>query len=251
MPAGEGHSTARLALVTGASRGLGAELTRQLAAMGIHCIVTARTVGALEALDDEVRKAGGHPLTIVPFDLEKNIDAIDALGAELHQRYGRLDFFFANAATLGVLTPAAHLEPKTWQQVMTVNATANYRFIRSLDPLLRQSEAARAVFITCSQGSMAEAYWGGFAASKAALERFAQCYALETAKTNISVDIIDPGPMPTRLRATAFPGLQDQNPLALTSAAGCVLGRLGLTGATSGSADISAPYPAPHGRKQG
>jgi NAD(P)-dependent dehydrogenase (short-subunit alcohol dehydrogenase family) len=213
----------RTALVTGASRGLGAELVRQLAQNGFHCIATARTIGALEALDDDVRKAGGLPLTIVPLDLSKDHDALDGLGAELQQRYGKLDVFIGNAATLGALSPVGHTDPKKFDYVMAVNVTSNYRLLRSLDPLLRQSHTGQAIFMTCSQGSKAEAFWGSYAASKAALERLVECYAHEIRNTAMQVNLIDPGSMPTKLRADAFPGLKQDDHGAISAAAAKII----------------------------
>ena len=202
----------KIALVTGASRGIGAAIAKQLGAEGAQLIITARTVGGLEEVDDAVRDAGGLPAQLAPLDLASADREFDQLGAHIYERFKRLDLFIACAAMLGPLSPAGHIDPKSWQDVIAVNLTANYRLIRSLDPLLRQSAAAKAVFMTCGQGSMAEAYWGAYAASKAGLERLAACYALETKKTVIDVRTYDPGPCATKLRASAFPG-EDQSKL--------------------------------------
>lgn len=195
----------RVAVVTGASRGIGRACALGLAAVGAQVIAVGRTQGALEALDDEVRGLGRDPLTLVPLDLREG-DGIDRLGAAIHERWGRLDVLLAAAGVLGVLTPVAHLEPQTWEQVITVNLTANYRLIRSLDPLLRQSEAGRAVFLTSGVASAPRAFWGAYAASKAAMEVLVRTYAEEVAHTPVRVAVVNPGPMRTKMRAQAYPG---------------------------------------------
>lgn len=202
----------KIALITGASRGIGAALAKKLGREGAQLVLLARTVSGLEAVDDAVRAAGGPPAVLVPIDFRTADSEFDQLGAQLYERFKRLDMAVANAAMLGPLSPLGHIDPHVWQDVMTVNLTANFRLIRSLDPLLRQSGSAKAVFMTCSQGSMAEAYWGAYGASKAGLERLAQSYALETKKTPITVQIFDPGPSATKLRSEAFPG-EDQRAL--------------------------------------
>lgn len=194
----------RLALVTGASRGLGAAIARRFAAEGAHVILAARTVGALEELDDAVQALGGAA-TLVPLDLLEH-DQIDALGAALYQRFGRLDILVGNAGMLGELSPIAHTEPKVWDRVLSLNLSANYRLIRSLDPLLRQSDAGRAIFVTDAAGRNAEPYWSAYAASKAALETVVRMYAGEIALTKVRANLIDPGALRTGLRAQAFPG---------------------------------------------
>ncbi len=199
----------KIALVTGASRGIGAAVAKQLGIESAQLIITARTVGGLEEVDDAIRDAGGLPALLAPLDLAAADREFDQLGAHIYERFKRLDLFIACAGTMGPLSPVGHIDPKNWQNVIAVNITANYRLIRSLDLLLRQSTATRAVFMTCSQGSMPEAYWGAYAASKAGLERLAECYALETKKTSINVRTYDPGPCATKLRAGAFPG-EDQ-----------------------------------------
>ena len=170
----------------------------------------SRTPGALEEIDDKVRAAGGRA-TLVPLDLADG-GAIDQLGGALAQRFGRLDVLVAGAAELGTLSPLGHLEPRALERVMTVNATANYRLIRSLDPLLRASDAGRAIFVTCAQARAGKPFWGGYAASKAALETLVMAYAAETRRTALRVNLIDPGALCTRLRAQAFPG---EDPLKL------------------------------------
>lgn len=194
----------RIALVTGASRGIGASVARALARAGAHVIAVARTVGGLEELDDSIRAAAGSS-TLVPLDV-KDYAGIDRLGAALHERYGKLDVLVGNAGVLGVLSPLGHIEPKVWDDVMAVNVTANWRLIRSMDPLLRASDAGRAVFISSGAASKATAYWGPYAVSKAALELVARTYAAETATTPVRVNLVNPGPIRTKMRASAIPG---------------------------------------------
>jgi NAD(P)-dependent dehydrogenase (short-subunit alcohol dehydrogenase family) len=168
----------------------------------------SRTPGALEEVDDRVRAAGGRA-TLVPLDLAEGA-ALDRLGAALAERFGRLDVLVGNAAELGPLSPLGHVGPQAFERVMTVNATANYRLIRSLDPLLRAAEAGRVVFVTCAQARAGKPFWGAYAASKAALEALVLAYAAETRRTTVRVNLIDPGPLRTRLRATAYPGEDPQ-----------------------------------------
>jgi NAD(P)-dependent dehydrogenase (short-subunit alcohol dehydrogenase family) len=200
----------RIALVTGASRGIGSASAIALAKAGAHVILTARTVGGLEETDDEIQKAGGTA-TLVPMNL-RDSEAIDRLGASIYQRWGRLDAFMGNAGVLGQLTPLAHLEPKTFQEVMEVNVIANWRLIRSLDPLLRASDAGRVVFVTSGAARKHTPYWGAYAMSKAALEMLALTYAAECEVTSIKVNLINPGPMRTAMRKKAMPG-EDPNTL--------------------------------------
>jgi len=200
----------RVALVTGASRGIGRAAGVALAKAGAHVILVARTVGGLEEADDEIQKAGSTA-TLVPLNLRDG-DAIDRLGASIFERWGRLDGFFGNAGVLGQLTPLAHLEPKTFQEVMEVNVTANWRLIRSLDPLLRLSDAGRVLFVTSGAARKHTAFWGAYAVSKAALESMALTYAAECEPTNIKVNLINPGPMRTAMRKKAMPG-EDPNTL--------------------------------------
>jgi NAD(P)-dependent dehydrogenase (short-subunit alcohol dehydrogenase family) len=194
----------KIALVTGASRGLGKAVALALARAGAHVVALARTVGGLEELDDAIKKEGGGA-TLVPADL-RDFDALDRLGAALHERYGRLDVLVGNAGVSGNLSPLGHVEPKDWDEVIAVNITANWRLIRSLDPLLRQAEAGRVVFITSGRTYKAAAYWGPYAVSKAALEMLARTYASETATTQVKVNLFNPGPIRTRMRAKAMPG---------------------------------------------
>ena len=202
----------RITLVTGASRGIGYASALALAEAGSHIIAIARTQGGLEDLDDAVTKAGGE-CTLVPMDI-RQFDGIDQLGGIIHERWGRLDGFLANAGMLGDITPAPHVEPKTFDDVFAVNMTANYRFIRSLDPLLRASDAGRAVFLTSGVASSRRAYWNTYAASKAALEAFVQSYAKEVEVTNLRVNLLNPGATRTAMRAKAMPG---ENPDTLPS----------------------------------
>jgi len=200
----------RIALVTGASRGIGRATAIALAGLGAHVVALARTVGGLEELDDEIKKKGSSA-TLVPLDL-RDFDALDRLGASLYERFKKLDVLVGNAGQLGTLSPLGHLDPKTWDEVFAVNVTANWRLIRSLDPLLRASDAGRAVFITSSVTYHARAYWGLYAASKAALEMLVRVYAEETAKTRVKVNLFNPGPIRTRMRAKAMPG---EDPMTL------------------------------------
>jgi NAD(P)-dependent dehydrogenase (short-subunit alcohol dehydrogenase family) len=194
----------RVVLVTGASRGIGRAASLALAGAGAHVIAVARTVGALEELDDDIQKAGGSA-TLVPLDV-KDAPALDRLGASIHERWGRLDGFLGNAGVLGVLTPLAHLEPKVFQNAFDVNVTANWRMIRSFDPLLRASDAGRALFVTSGAARKHNAYWGIYAATKAALESLVLTYATEIDNTNIKVNLLSPGPLRTRMRVQAMPG---------------------------------------------
>jgi NAD(P)-dependent dehydrogenase (short-subunit alcohol dehydrogenase family) len=194
----------RIALVTGASRGIGRAAAIALASAGAHVILVARTVGGLEETDDEIQKAGGSA-TLVPMNL-RDFDAIDRLGASIFERWGRLDAFLGNAGVLGQLTPLAHLEPKTFQEVLDVNVTANWRLIRSLDPLLRLSDAGRVLFVTSGAARKHIAFWGAYALSKSALEILALTYAVECETTKIKVNLLNPGPMRTLMRKKAMPG---------------------------------------------
>jgi len=194
----------RLVLVTGASRGLGRASALALAKAGAHVIATARTAGGLEELDDEIRADGGEA-TLVPLDLRDG-DAIDRLGAEIHRRWGRLDGFFGNAGLLGVLTPLAHLDVKVWDETLAVNLTANWRMIRSLDPLLRQSDAGRALFVTSGAVRNCRPFWGTYSITKAGLEALVRTYAAEMKSTAVRANLLEPGPMRTAMRAKAMPG---------------------------------------------
>ena len=202
----------RVAVVTGASRGIGYALAKRLAAEGAHIIALARTVGGLEELDDEIKAAGGSA-TLVPADI-RDFDALDRLGAAIHERWGKLDVLVGNAGVLGKLTPLGHLEPKVWDEVMAVNVTANWRLLRSLDPLLQRSDAGRAVFVSAGAVHKGVAYWGAYSASKAALESLVKTYANETAATSVRANLLNPGPVRTAMRAKAMPG---EDPGSLTT----------------------------------
>ncbi len=196
--------TDRIALVTGASRGIGAATALALAAAGAHVIAVARTIGGLEELDDKIRDIGGAA-TLVPLDL-KDTDGIVRLANALGERYRKLDVLVGNAGILGPLSPLAHVEPKAWDEVIAVNVTANWHLIRCMDALLQNSAAGRAVFLTSGAAASAKAYWGPYAVSKAALEILARTYAAENVKTGLRVNLFNPGPIRTRMRATAMPG---------------------------------------------
>ena len=194
----------RVTLVTGASRGIGYAAAIALAKAGSHVIALARTQGGLEDLDDAIRAAGGEA-TLVPMDL-KQPDGLDQLGSIINERFGKLDGLLSNAAQLGEIAPAPHVALKTWDAVMSVNLTANYRLIRSLDPLLRASDSGRAVFVTSSVAASRKAYWSAYAASKAGMEALVQSYANEVGPTNLKINLVDPGRTRTQMRAKAMPG---------------------------------------------
>jgi NAD(P)-dependent dehydrogenase (short-subunit alcohol dehydrogenase family) len=200
----------RIALVTGASRGIGRATALALAQGGAHIVAVARTVGGLEELDDGIRAFGGSA-TLVPLDL-KDYAGIDRLGLALHERFGRLDVLVGNAGILGPLSPLAHVEAKAWDEVMAVNVTANWRLIRAMDQLLKFSDAGRVVLISSGAAASAHAYWGPYSVSKAALETMARTYAAETATTPLRVNVFNPGPVRTRMRAQAMPG---EDPMTL------------------------------------
>ena len=194
----------RIALVTGASRGIGRAVAVGLAREGAHVVLLARTVGGLEEVDDEIRAFGGTA-TLVNLDLKQS-DKVDALGPTLYQRWGKLDILVANAGVLGPLSPLPHITGDAWNEVIEVNLTANWRLIRSLDPVLRRSEAARAVFVSSGAALAKNAYWGPYAVSKAGLEALVKTYAHEVASTPIKVNLLNPGPVRTTMRQRAFPG---------------------------------------------
>jgi NAD(P)-dependent dehydrogenase (short-subunit alcohol dehydrogenase family) len=195
----------RIALVTGASRGIGAALTVQLAAAGAHIVAVARTVGALEELDDRIKEAGSSA-TLVPLDM-KDQAGIARLALALNERYRRLDVLVGNAGVLGTLSPLDHVEPKDWDQVMAVNVSANWQLIRCMDALLRRASAGRAVFLTSALSWHGRAYCGPYAVSKAALNMLVQTYANETSSTPVRVNAFNPGPTRTRMYATGWPGV--------------------------------------------
>jgi NAD(P)-dependent dehydrogenase (short-subunit alcohol dehydrogenase family) len=205
--------TGKIALITGASRGIGAAVAKRFAAEGAHVILTGRTIGALEAVDDEIQKITGQPATIVPLDLRQS-DMIDALGAQIYERFGKLDILVGNAATLGTLSPLAHANPSEVEDVFTINTLANARLLRACDPLLRLAKAGRVIMVTSGAATVPVAYWGPYAASKIALEHLTLTYAAEMAMTTVRTNLIDPGATRTAMRAKAFPG---EDPLTLPS----------------------------------
>jgi NAD(P)-dependent dehydrogenase (short-subunit alcohol dehydrogenase family) len=199
-----GALSGRIALVTGASRGIGAAVAIRFARNGAHVVLAARTVGGLEEVDDAIR-AGGGSATLVPVDLRDFIK-IDELAARIFERWGRLDILVGNAAEFGIFSPLGHIDPATWCEVVDLNLTANWRLIRAMDPLLRVAPAGRAIFVTSGVVRGVFPYWGPYAVSKAGLEMLVKIYAGEVAKTRVRVNLLDPGIVRTRLRARAFPG---------------------------------------------
>jgi NAD(P)-dependent dehydrogenase (short-subunit alcohol dehydrogenase family) len=209
MTEAHGKLAGRIALVTGASRGIGRAVAKLFAREGAELVLVARTVGGLEELDDEIRQATGRTSLLVPLDL-KEFDAIDRLGAALYERFGRLDVLVGNAGALGTLAPLGHIEPEEFQQVLDLNLTTNWRLIRSCDPLLRLSDAGRAIFVSSSVGSQARAFWGTYSISKAALEMMVKIYADEMKQTAVRANLLDPGRTRTNMRAKAYPGEDPQ-----------------------------------------
>ena len=195
----------KIALVTGASRGIGAAAALALAEQGAHVVAAARTVGGLEELDDKIKAAGGSA-TLVPLDM-KDSDGIARLALALNERYGRLDVLVGNAGVLTTPSPVGHIEPKDWDNVIAVNVTANWHLIRALDPLLKRSAAGRAVFVTSAVAYMARPYFSLYALSKAALDTLVRAYAAECADTKVRANLFSPGQTRTRMMATAFPGI--------------------------------------------
>ncbi|HET6308047.1 MAG TPA: SDR family NAD(P)-dependent oxidoreductase [Rhodopila sp.] len=193
-----------IALVTGASRGIGAAAAIELARLGARVVITARTQGGLEETDDAIRALGGEA-TILPLDLREG-PQVDAIGPSLYQRFGRLDILVHNAGALGRLTPVAHILPDDWADVVGVNLSATWRLIRTCDPLLRQSPSGRAVFVTESRAREPRAYWGAMGATKAGMDHLVLTWAQEIATTPLRVNLFDPGPTATKMRANAFPG---------------------------------------------
>jgi NAD(P)-dependent dehydrogenase (short-subunit alcohol dehydrogenase family) len=200
----------RIALVTGASRGIGHAAALVLARAGAHVVAVARTVGGLEELDDAVRATGGSA-TLTPLDM-RDYNGLYRLAAALNERYGRLDVLVGNAATAGVPSPLDHIEPKAWEETMAVNVTANWHLIRAMDPLLKRSDAGRAVFVTSGIATLARAYWAPYSVSKAALDTLVRTYAAETSSTAVRVNLFSPGATRTRMRALAMPG---EDPMTL------------------------------------
>jgi NAD(P)-dependent dehydrogenase (short-subunit alcohol dehydrogenase family) len=201
----------RVAVITGASRGIGAAVAKRFAREGAEVVLVARTVGGLEEVDDAIRTEGGKAATLVPLDMV-DYPALDRLGGVIADRLGRLDILVGNAGILGGLRPTGHFPPDEWERVMAVNVTANWRLIRCFDALLRASDAGRATFVTSGAATMTIPYWGAYAASKAALESMVRIYAAEVTKTNLRVNLLDPGIVRTRMRAEAMPG---EDPMTL------------------------------------
>ena len=198
------HLSGKVAVVTGASRGIGASVAVELARSGAHVVLIARTIGGLEAVDDTIKSFGGKA-TLMPLDLFK-LNDLDALGPTLHQHFPKVDIFIGNAAMLGTLAPITHVKPDEFSRVMDLNVMANYRLIRTLDPLLKASNVGRVVFVTSGITKDIKAYWGEYAISKVALEALAKTYAAECEGTNVRVNILDPGRVRTAMRAQAYPG---------------------------------------------
>lgn len=214
-----------IALVTGASRGIGAAAAVALARLGAHPVLVARTQGGLEETDDAIQAIGGSA-TLLPLDLREG-DSLDAIGPTLFQRFGRLDVLVHAAGVLGRLTPASHIMPDDWTDVLAVNLSAAWRLIRTCEPLLRQAPAGRAVFVTDARARDPRAYWGAYGASKAALEHLALTWAAEVSFTRLRVNLFDPGPVGTKLRAAAFPG-EDKSTLPKPEAVAPALAALCL-----------------------
>lgn len=197
----------RLALVTGATRGIGRAVALAFAKAGAHVILTGRTAGALTEVDDEIRSVTGKPdgATLITLNL-KHGDKIDSLGPSLYTRFGKLDVVVSCAGILGTLTPVGHITTDAWAEVMDVNLTANMRLLRTLHPLLERSDAGRAIFVTSGAAVAKNAYWAPYAVSKAGLDALVKTYALEVANTNVRANLLSPGPIATAMRAKAFPG---------------------------------------------
>jgi NAD(P)-dependent dehydrogenase (short-subunit alcohol dehydrogenase family) len=204
-----GRLSGRLALITGASRGLGRAIALKFAEEGADLVLVARTVGALEELDDQI-KALGRNATLVPLDIT-DYDALDRMGQALYDRFKKLDVLVGNAAMLGILSPLAHVDPKIWKSTLDLNLTANWRLLRSMDPLLRSSDSGRAIFVTSGITQRTVPYWGPYTIAKAALESMVRMYAAEVAHTSVRANMVNPGPMRTAMRAEAFPGEDPQS----------------------------------------
>jgi NAD(P)-dependent dehydrogenase (short-subunit alcohol dehydrogenase family) len=194
----------RLALVTGATRGIGRAVALAYAREGAHLILVGRTAGALEEVDDEVRALGGGA-TLLTLDLKRH-DKIDALGPTIYQRWQKLDILVGNAGILGPLSPLGHVTAEAWDDVLQINVTANWRLIRTLDPLLRKSNSGRAIFVSSGVAANPRAYWGCYGVSKAALEALVRTYAHEVENTAVRVNLVNPAPTRTRMREQAYPG---------------------------------------------
>jgi NAD(P)-dependent dehydrogenase (short-subunit alcohol dehydrogenase family) len=223
----------RVALITGATRGIGAAAALAIAKAGAHVIAVGRTQGALEDLDDAILAATGERATLAPMDLAQG-DGIDQLGLAIFQRHGRLDILVHAAAMMAKLRPVAHIPPVLWDKILAVNLTSAARLIRSMEPLLRASDQGRALFVTCEQATAPKAFWGSYAASKAGLEALVRCWADEVDSSPIRAILFDPGATRTRLRAEAFPG-EDKDALNDPAAMGPAIVAL------LAAADVGAP----------
>jgi NAD(P)-dependent dehydrogenase (short-subunit alcohol dehydrogenase family) len=217
-----GRLAGRIALITGASRGIGAAVAGRLAAEGAHLVLAARTVGGLEEVDDKIRAAGGSA-TLVPFDL-REFGKIDELAATLYERYGRLDILVGNAAEFGVFSPAGHIDPRLWGEIIDLNLTANWRLIRAMDPLLRAAPAGRAIFVTSRLARDALPYYGPYAVAKAGLETLVRIYAGEVARTAVRANLLG-----HRAHPVARPDLPGRGP-GTVAAAGQHRQRVSRTG---------------------
>lgn len=238
--------TGRIAVVTGASRGIGYFIAKQMAAAGAHVVAVARTVGGLEELDDEIKaeraRTGKGDATLVPLDLS-DMSGVDRLGGAIHERWGKLDILVANAGVLGTISPIGHVEAKVFEKVMTVNVTSTWRLIRSVDPLLRLSDAGRAIIISSGAAHSARAFWGPYAASKAAVEALMRSWAHETQSLPLRVNAVDPGATRTAMRAQAMPG---ENPETLPHPSG--VAELILPLASTGLTQTGMIFQAKHNR---
>ncbi|MDG2313651.1 MAG: SDR family NAD(P)-dependent oxidoreductase [Alphaproteobacteria bacterium] len=203
----------RVALITGASRGIGAAIAKHFAKEGAHVILLARTVSGLEKVDDEIKKYGGSA-TLIPCDLNE-FDRVDNMGPPLYERFGKLDIFVANAAVLGSMTPLIQYDSKTWHNVFNTNLHANWHLMRVVEPLLKLSDSGRAIFVSSTAAKKPRAYWGAYAITKSALETMAKVWASELENTSVKVNVVNPGPTRTEMRSTAFPG---ENPNTIKSA---------------------------------
>ena len=233
-----------VALVTGASRGLGAATAVALARLGAHVVLTARTQGGLEETDDAVAAAGGTA-SLLPLDLAE-AESVDALGPSIFTRFGRLDILVHAAGTLGRLTPVPHILPREWDDAVAVNFAAVWRLARSCDRLLRAAPAGRAVFVTTARARVPKAYWGLYVATKAGMEHLALTWADEATPSPLRINLFDPGPMATRLRHDAFPG-ETQDHLPKPEAVAPLLGALCLPSEIRSGERISAPVPSASG----
>jgi len=228
----------QIALVTGASRGIGYFLAKELAAAGAHVVAVARTTGGLEELDDEIKSAGGQA-TLVPLDLT-DMTGIDRLGGAIYERWGKLDVLVANAGILGVISPLGHVEAKVFERVMAINVTSTWRLIRAVDPLLRAAEAGRAIVISSGAAHSARAFWGPYAASKAAVEALVRSWAHETENLPLRINAANPGATRTAMRAQAMPG-EDPNTLPHPSEVAAIIARLASRTVTETGAIFDVP----------